>query len=216
MSRVQRRMCLLLVATVVGAAGCSSETATPTTTAPTDAPAAPAAPTLKPDVPQTPEAAVKAIVDGLKASKPIAAWDALPDAGQRELESAISSSVARVDPGDLAAYGRQSEKLATLLETKKEFILASRLWKSGRQLPKLDQVQASYDPLAKLLRTVVDSELVDQQKMRSFKGRAFFEGTGAKVFAELRAFTKTMKSDPLAIIDTVKVTAKKSRTRPRR
>ena len=83
MSRVQRRMCLLLVATVVGAAGCSSETATPTTTAPTDAPAAPAAPTLKPDVPQTPEAAVKAIVDGLKASKPIAAWDALPDAGQR-------------------------------------------------------------------------------------------------------------------------------------
>ena len=55
----------------------------------------------------------------------------------------------------------------------------------------------------------MDSELVDQQKMRSFKGHAFFEGTGAKVFAELRAFTKTMKSDPLAIIDTVKVTAKK-------
>jgi hypothetical protein len=215
MSRVQRRICVLSVVFIVGIAGCSSEETTPTATAPpqTSAPAALAAPVLSPDVPQTPEAAVNAVVDGLKASKPIVVWNTLPDSGRHTLESLISSSAAGLDPEIWQRTVTNLKKLTTLLETKKDFILASPLWKSGRQLPKLDQVKATYDPLTKLLRTVVDSELVDQKKMSDFKGRAFLEGTGAKVFAEARALTKTLSPDPLAIIDTVKVTVTKQSDR---
>ncbi len=201
-------MCLLSVVIVGLIQGCSTESAAPTAT-PEAAAVAPAAPALKPDVPQTPDAAVKLIVDGLKASKPVAAWDAIPESGQRSVNTSISTSAAQVDPEVWQRTVANLKKLATLLETKKEFILASPLWKSGRQLPKLDQVQASYDPLTKLLRTVVDSELVDQNKMKEFNGHAFFEGTGAKVLAEVRALTKTFKPDPLAMIDTLKVTVEK-------
>jgi hypothetical protein len=209
MSRVQRRLCVLSVVFIAWIAGCSSESTAPTAAPQASAPAAPAAPVLSPDGPQTPEAAVTAVVDGLKASKPIALWNTLPDAGRHTLESLISSSAADLDPQIWERTVANLKKLTTLLETKKDFILASPLWKSGRQLPKLDQVKASYDPLTKLLRTVVDSELVDKKKMSDFKGSAFFGGTGAKVLAEVRALSKTFSPDPLAFIDGVKFTVEK-------
>jgi hypothetical protein len=211
MSCVQRRASLLLVCIVMGA-GCSSEATTATTSVTTTA-AAPKpqpkpAPALSPNVPQTPEAAVQVVFDGLKASKPIVVWDALPPNSQHNVENTIRHYASQIDSEVWNSSVANLKKLATLLETKKEFILASPLWKTG-QLPKLDDVKASWDPAVKLLRTVVDSELVDQQKMKAFDARKFLEGSGAKVFAELRALTKTMKSDPLAIIDTAKVSVKR-------
>jgi hypothetical protein len=208
MSCVQCRVCLLLV--LIGmVAGCSSDAPAPApSAAATSTPGAPAGPTLKPDVPQTPEAAVKTILDGLQASKPIVIWEALPVQAQNSLDSLVSATAARIDSEIWEHTAANLKKLATLLETKKDFVLASPLWKTG-QLPKLDVVKASWDPAVKLLRTIVDSELVDQEKMKNFSGGAFLKGTGAKVFTELRALTKTMKPDPLAILDNPKVTVKK-------
>ena len=218
MSRVQRRMCVLSILIAVAIAGCSSESATPP--APTGSEAkAPAGGDWRQSLAalntgtkpatQTPEEAVKVIVDGLKESKPVALWDAVPEAGRLTLDGIIRSAATQIQPEIWNATVANLKKLSTLLQTKKEFILASPLWKSGRQLPKRDQVTASYDPLAKLLKTIVESELVDQQKMTHFVGHEFFAGTGAKVLAETRALTKTFKSDPLAFIDTMKVTVTK-------
>jgi len=210
MACVQRSTCQLLVVILASAAGCSSDTSGPSAAATpkADSPAAAPAPLLKPDVPQTPEAAVQAVFEGLKSSKPIVVWNALPDAAQTTLNSLVSKLANGVDAEVWNHTAVNVKKLVTLLETKKEFILASPLWKSG-PLPKLDQVKASWDPTVKLLRTIADSELIDQQKMSSFDGHNFLDSTGAKVFTELRALTKTMKSDPLAIIDTAKFTVKK-------
>jgi hypothetical protein len=207
MSCVQCRLCLLLVVIVI-VTGCSSDTPAPTASAPvavTPAATAPAAPSLKPDVPQTPEAAVQVVLEGLKASKPVVIWDALPEPAQQTLDSLIPSSAGRIDPEVWAQTAANLKKLTTLLETKKEFVLASPMWKTG-QLPKLDVVKASWDPAVKLLRVIVDSELIDQDKVKSLKTREFLEGSGAKIFAQVRALTKTMKPDPLAILDNPKVT----------
>jgi hypothetical protein len=210
MSRIPRGISLALVVIVGSIAGCSSDTTNPTAaaTAKANAPAPAPAPLLKPEVPQTPEAAVQAVFDGLRASKPVVVWDALPGSAQQSLDSLIGRSISSVDPEVWDHTVANLKKLVTLLETKKEFILASPLWKTG-QLPKLDDVKASWDPGVKLLRTVVDSELVDRHKMSAFNGRDFLDGTGAKVFVQLRALTKRMKSDPLAIIDTAKVSVTK-------
>jgi len=209
MACIQRFTCLLLVVILATAGGCSSDTSPSAGATPkADSPAAAPAPLLKPDVPQTPEAAVQAVFDGLKSSKPIVVWNLLPDATQTSLNSLVSKLARGVDAEVWNHTAVNVKKLATLLETKKEFILASPLWKSG-PLPKLDQVKASWDPTVKLVRTIADSELVDQQKMSSFDGHKFLDSTGAKVFADLRALTKTMKPDPLAIIDTAKFTVKK-------
>jgi hypothetical protein len=210
MACIQRFTCLLLVVILASAAGCSSDASNPSAVATpkADSPAAPPAPVLKPDVPQTPEAAVQAVFDGLKSSKPIVVWNVLPDAAQTSLSSLVSKLARGVDAEVWNHTAVNIKKLATLLETKKEFILASPVWKSG-PLPKLDQVKASWDPTVKLLRTIADSELIDQQKMSSFDGHNFFDSTGAKVFADLRALTRTMKPDRLAMIDTAKFTVKK-------
>jgi hypothetical protein len=218
MSRVQRRMCLLAVLSFMAVAGCSSESAAPTAPASSEAKSpgggdwrqslAALNAGTKPAT-QTPEEAVKVIVDGLKASKPVALWDAVPEAGRLTLDGIIRSAATQIQPEIWNATVANLKKLSTLLETKKEFILASPLWKSGRQLPKRDQIEASYDPLAKLLKTIVESEMVDQQKMTHFVGHEFLAGTGAKVLADTRALTKTFKSDPLAFIDTMKVTVTK-------
>ncbi len=219
MSRVQRRMCLLSVLIVVAVAGCSSESAAPTEPNATEAKApgsgdwrrslAALDPAQKPVAQKTPEEAVKVIVDGLKASKPVALWDAVPEAGRLTLDGIIRSLATEIQPEIWEATVANLKKLSKLLETKKEFILASPLWKSGRQLPKRDLIEASYDPFAKLLKTVVESELVDQKKMSHFVGHEFLAGTGAKVLADTRALTKTFKPDPLAFIDTMKVTVTK-------
>ncbi len=62
----------LFIAGILGIAGCSQGNAVNTA-----APPPPPAVVLKPGVPQTPEAAVKAVLDGLKASKPVVVWDAM-------------------------------------------------------------------------------------------------------------------------------------------
>jgi hypothetical protein len=208
----KRWSCLLLVVALVSTAGCSSETSTyvdPAKLVKPPMPATPAvAPVLKPDVPQTPEAAVEAVVDGLKASKPIVVWETLPASAQKGLSSGVSTMAHGVDQEVWQQTVVNLKKLVTLLETKKEDILASPIWKSG-QLPKLETVKASWDPSVKLLRIIVDSELVDHEKMSSFDGAEFLKGTGAKIFAQLRDVTKTMKPDPLAFIDTAKCKVEK-------
>jgi hypothetical protein len=99
MACIQRCTCLLLVAILASAAGCSSDASNPSpaATSKADSPAAAPAPLLKPDVPQTPEAAVEAVFDGLKSSKPIVVWNVLPDAAQTSLNSLVSRLARGVD-----------------------------------------------------------------------------------------------------------------------
>jgi hypothetical protein len=43
-----------------------------------------------------------------------------------------------------------------------------------------EDVKASWDPGLKFLKTILQSELVDQEKMKNFDGRLFLDGTGAQ------------------------------------
>jgi hypothetical protein len=155
---------------------------------------------------------MKTMVDGLKASQPVVVWDLLPDDSQSSVNATIASALATIDAEVWDKTVANLKKLVTLLETKKQFILESPIWKMG-QLPKLNVVKPAYDPAVKLLKTILDSDLVDRQKMSHFDGHALLAGSGAKVMADLRALTKTLKPDPLAFFDTAKVTVKKTTER---
>jgi hypothetical protein len=204
-------LCLPLLSIVISASGCGSDAPAPPNAGTSTAKSGTGLPepVLKPDVPQTPDAAIKAMVDGLKASQPVVVWDMLPDQAQSSVNSSLGGAVAAIDAEVWDSTVANLKKLLTLLETKKQFILDSPMWKMG-QLPKRDVVKAAYDPAVTLLKTIVDSELVDRQKMSHFDGHALLTGTGAKVMADLRALTKTFKPDPLAFFDTANVTVKKT------
>jgi hypothetical protein len=207
MAGIPRYACLLLLAILATTAGCSNDASNPTAAA-TAKPATADATKAAPVVTQTPEEAVQTVMDGLKASKPVVVWDTLPSASQRSLDDLIAKSAGKIDSEVWQQTVVTLKKLLTLMETKKDFILASTFWKM-RQLPKVDDVKPHYDPAVRLLRAIVESELADKQKMMAFNGHDFLAGSGAKIMKEARAFTKTMKPDPLAIIDTSKVTVKK-------
>jgi hypothetical protein len=194
----------LFVAGILGIAGCSQGNAVNTA-----APPPPPAVVLKPDVPQTPEAAVKAVLDGLKASKPVVVWNAMTSNGQAEFNRMVREIAATPDPEVWSRTVTNLKKLVVLAQTKKEFLLKSPLIKNIKQL-KPEELKASWDPGVKLLQIAISSELADQEKMKNFDGRAFLEGSGAQLMAQARVFSHSLKNDPLKQIDEWKATVQKT------
>jgi len=199
-SQVKQAAFLLLIG-LFGILGCSQENAA------NSVGPSPRVPLLNPDVPQTPEAAVKAVLDGLKASKPVVVWDAMTPSHQADFNKMVRDIAAAIDPDIWSATVGNLNKLVRVADAKKDFILQSQLLRSAKEI-KLQDVKASWDPGLKLVKTILESELVDQEKMKKFDGRAFFEGTGAKVYAQARELSKSMKDNPLKQIDEWKVTIK--------
>jgi hypothetical protein len=163
-----------------------------------------AAPTSKSGAAGSPEAAAKAILDGLKNSKPVVVWNAMDSAAQSNLNRIVRETAAAMDQEVWDRSVRNLKKFATLVETKKDFILDNPLWKTSKEI-KLADVRANWDPAARLLKTIAESELTDREKLKTFDGGKFLEGTGAKIYAELRAASKLMKNDPLKKIDATNV-----------
>jgi hypothetical protein len=165
----------------------------------------PAKPVLDSGVPQTPEAAVLAVVDGLKANHPVAFWDAIPRSHRKVAEESVRSLAGTIDQEVWDRTVANLKKLLHLAETKKDWILDNPLVKGNKQF-KIEDLKASWEPWVAFLKTVVDSELVDRQRMQHFDGRAFFDGTGAKLYAQARAISHLMNDDFLKRLDGVKTT----------
>jgi hypothetical protein len=164
---------------------------------------------LKPDVAQTPEAAIKALVDGLKASKPIVIWDAMTTNQQDAFNHMIRQFADNVDPEVWASTLDNVKKFVQLAETKKNLILKMPLLKSQKQI-KPEDLKAGWDPVLKLVKTILKSELVDLEKLKRFDGREFFDGTGATLLAQAREVSHALKQDPLKVIDQLSATVTKT------
>jgi hypothetical protein len=201
---VKRLSCLVSIA-LFGILGCSQ-------TATVNAPAPPAAPTFKPGVPETPDAAMKAVLDGLKASKPVVIWDAMTSGQQASFNHYVRYFASNMDPEIWDRTVANLKKFALLAETKKDLILKSPLLKNVKQI-KPEELKAAWDPGLKLLKTILQSELVDLEKLKNFDGHAFLEGTGATLFAQARELSHHMKGDPLKRIDELTATVTQSSDR---
>jgi hypothetical protein len=201
LTHTRQAMCLLAIG-LCGIVGCSSGNSVST------APAPPPKPVLNPGVPQTPEAAVQAVLDGLKASKPIALWEAMTASQQKDFNTMFRQIATDTDPDIWKQTMENLNKLLTLAETKKDFILKSPLLKSTKQF-KPEEVKAMWDPAIKFAKTLLHSDLADQEKLKNFDGQVFLAGTGATLLAQARELSHTLKSDPLKQIDGIKVTVKK-------
>jgi len=162
-------------------------------------------PALKPAVP--PQAAAQAVLDGLKASKPAVSWDILASDQQVAVNTAVHELADTMDPDVWDRTVRNLKKLVRVLEKKKNFVLDSPLWRTNKNL-KLADVKARWGPAVKILKTIVESELVDLQKMKQFDGQAFLEGTGATLYAQTHELFRSMKDDPLKRFEDLNVTVK--------
>ena len=119
------------------------------------------------DPPDAADAAVLAVLDGMKKDHPEAVWDFLPDSYQRDLNDLMHGFAQRMDPELWNKGVAVFRKLVGVLKTKKAFLAADMTRVAG------------------LTETLLDSDLADLEKMKSFEGRRFLAGTGARLIGQL-------------------------------
>jgi hypothetical protein len=174
---------LLLVVFACGtAAGCGSDDAqtgsqTPVAVEPRSGPA------------ETADKAVLAVKDGLNDNHPEAVWDFLPASYQHDLDDLVHTFARRVD-AELWSKGMTVfRKLVTVLKTKKAFLAADMTTTAG------------------LIEILLEGDVGDLEKLKSFDGRRFLAGTGARLFGQLRTLVPNLDAQ----FDFKKVTLLKSK-----
>lgn len=129
-----------------------------------------------PEAAKTPEEAAKRVVDGLKANKPVAAWDAMPKQYQDDVKSVITEFANNMDAELYDKAMSVASKAAKLAKDKKDII--SKMVPA----PVLEQA-GGYDQALGLLSDILDSDIKTISSLKGIDPRKFLEGPGSKVMA---------------------------------
>ncbi|MGE3315437.1 MAG: hypothetical protein AB7O26_10000, partial [Planctomycetaceae bacterium] len=165
----------------------------------------PKPPAAHPAPSQTPDRAVSTVLEGMQANHPEAIWDFLPASMQANLNEAVREVGRSADAELWTRVAGLLEKIATIFETKKEFILASPFWKTAEKVdPK--KIEANWEHVVGLLHSVVRSELADVERLKEFDGRKFLADAGGKFLTHLQALSSTLQTSTIADLKAVKVT----------
>ncbi len=132
----------------------------------------------------TADAAVLAVVEGLKQNHPEAFWDFLPASYQQDLNDLIHLFAERMDPELWDKSVGVLRKLANVLKSKKEFLLSAR---NQQGQVAAGPSSAELATIGELLETLLDSELADLEKLKKADGRKFLESSGGRLLSQLRA-----------------------------
>ncbi len=150
----------------------------------------------------TADAAVLAVVEGLKQNRMEVFWDFLPASYQNDLNKLVHSFAERMD---LELWNRSVavlHKLARMLREKKEFLAAARA-SNDPEAP--GPSAAELAAIGALLDTLLSSDLADLDKLKSADGRAILEGTGSKLLLQLRSMGRDPFADRMGIVTGMKV-----------
>lgn len=170
-------------------AGCSGDKAPPgggnKAAGQEEAPAKPA---------ETPDAAVLAVINGLKESRPQAVWEFLPGSYQKDVNGLLHAFAERMD-GEVWGKSMQVlKKLTAVLKTKKEFLLDVPALKEGGQ--DVQKLSANWDSLVGILETLTESDFADLEKLQKADGGKILSATGGKLLGQFQAISKAMPDDP--------------------
>jgi hypothetical protein len=148
-------------------------------------------------IPQTADAAVMAVVQGLQQDNPRAVWDFLPESYQADVNSLVSEFANGMDAELWNGGFGLVTKLVTILKDKREFILSSdQLANAPVDAEALSQ---NWDTLLQLFTTLVESDLSDLEKLKTFDGGDYLSKTGAALMMQLAAASKLVPEDPYQI-----------------
>jgi len=145
-------------------------------------------------VPETADAAVMRVVRGLQQDHAGAVWDFLPKSYQSDVNSLVSEFASEMDAELWSRGFGLLNKLIKILKDKKEFILGSE---QLAQAPvDAEQLSQNWDTLLQLLTTIVDSDLSDVEKLKTFDGGDYLEHTGGALMRQLAVASKLVPEDP--------------------
>ncbi|SMP62907.1 SLA1 homology domain 1, SHD1 [Neorhodopirellula lusitana] len=138
------------------------------------------------------EQTLAAITELSKTADPGGVWELMPASFRRDADEVASLFAKSVDDQTWNHAVEVIEKLHRLVGEKSEFIINSSFQTSSKEKPAIAEVLKSVTPL---IREVLDSDLCDQDAMKSFDGNRFFQSQypqiKRRVLEALRVYEET-------------------------
>jgi len=163
--------------------------------------------TQPPRAPGNAAEAVLAVLAGIRENHPEALWDFLPGSMQSQLNDAVRQFGQSIDATIWQRTVAVLRKVVQVLKSKREFLQESSHWKN-LGATNLGELESHWDDIVALCEAVLDSELADVDQLRTFNGRDFLAGTGAKVLARLKVMAGSDEESPYRQLENVRVTLK--------
>ncbi|HTI49353.1 MAG TPA: hypothetical protein VL475_00325, partial [Planctomycetaceae bacterium] len=190
-----RGLWILWTALFVGA-GCGEKPPAPPAVA--DVALAERVPPDPASVPESADAAVQAVIDGMKQGHPEALWYFLPASYQKDVNEVVHSFAGRMDAEIWSRTVAVLEKLSRVIKSQHELVQATmpRPVKAGRGAapPSVD-----FEGLASLLQTLVKSELGDLEKLKQADVGRILAVTGGQLLAQLQSLSRFSPSDGMSL-----------------
>ena len=148
--------------------------------------------------PATADAAMKALMEGIQNKKPQAAWDFLPASYQKDVTTLVHEVGGKVDAELYNKAFAVLNKALTLLKTKKEYILKSKLTAQALQNPMLPPgtIEKNWDGVVEIISIITTSELAKSENLKTLDVGKFLSGTGAKLMDKGFEIAKAAGQDP--------------------
>ncbi len=160
-----------------------------------DSPGTPTATTaLGADSLSRPDEAVRVFLRAFQIGEGGAIWDSLPERHHVEINEIIRGFAAKMDPQVWERAFVVARRIVEVLRDKRNVIFGDSQLKVKSINRRL--FSENWDEVIVLLKSLVDSELGDLDKLRAFDGKKFFSGTGTRFLKQLVALSAKDPNDP--------------------
>lgn len=156
-------------------------------------------PVPPPSPAQKADAAALVLQRGLGQQDLAKVWDGLPPAWQKDVTALVQDFAARMDPAVWNRTAATARKATAVLRDKRAFVLDGPAVGFALDLIDDKRAPAAYDALVAGCDALATSEFADLERLRSFDGRSFASGAGAKLLASASELSGLLEDGTLHV-----------------
>ena len=130
---------------------------------------------------------MQALVDGINNQQMQAVWNFLPGSYQKDVNGLVHEFATKMDPEMYDGAFQTGQRVAKLLQDKKEFILKNPMIE-GLPVPQ-EKVSQYWAPTVGILSAIMNSDVSSLDKLKTFDGGTFLSTTGNQVAKDIVSFS---------------------------
>ena len=146
----------------------------------------------------TPDAAVKAVLEGIERKELTALWQFLPASYQRDLQTLVRQTGERMDPEVWDRSMAVVRHAAQVMKSKEKWLQTPAANEPPVTGPAAQMGPVNYAQLAQLLELLADSELGRTETLKTLDLGAWTGKVGRPLLEQISVFARRMPADPLA------------------
>jgi hypothetical protein len=146
----------------------------------------------------TPDAAVRAVLEGIERKELTALWQFLPASYQRDLQTLVRQTGERMDPEVWDRSMAVVRHAAQVMKSKEKWLQTPAANEPPVTGPAAQMGPVNYSQLAQLLELLADSELGRTETLKTLDLGAWTGKVGRPLLEQISVFARRMPADPLA------------------